>query len=324
MELEELIAQEKTDDNGWFAEFKPYPNEHAARIKAPDGFARFRRQKDKFGEGIHAIFGVTEDNKVELQSIRFDKKKFTVAEAKKWLKEHEYKVLEFEPASEEAQTEFGLLTKDFALTFDEKSLTRNGEFDGHGSVFNILDLQKDIVLPGAFLDTLERHKKEGTTVKMLWQHDAADPIGTWPKIAEDNMGLKVKGRLELEVRQGKEAYVLLKAKALGGMSIGYVTQESEFDEENRIRRLKKVDLWEVSLVTFPANPAARVNRVKDLNIRDLERMLHEKCGLSRKQAVAVAGHGFKGLLPREAKKPDMPALDDIAAAMSRFNKAVKA
>jgi hypothetical protein len=77
----------------------PYPNEHAARLKEPSGYDRFRRENDKFGSGIHAIWGIKSGQAVELQAIRFDSKKFTVAEAKSWLKAHDYKPILFEPAS---------------------------------------------------------------------------------------------------------------------------------------------------------------------------------------------------------------------------------
>jgi len=82
---------------------KPYPNEHAARMKSPDGYKRMRRQNDKFGPGIHAIFGVTDEDKTELQAVRFDREKFTAAEAKAWLKEHDMKPTGFEPAAEKAE-----------------------------------------------------------------------------------------------------------------------------------------------------------------------------------------------------------------------------
>jgi len=82
----------------------PYPNEHAGRINDPGKYERIRRENDKFGEGIHAIWGITKnggEEKTELQSLRFDKKKFSPDEAKKWLKEHDYPTGSFEPAQNE-------------------------------------------------------------------------------------------------------------------------------------------------------------------------------------------------------------------------------
>jgi hypothetical protein len=81
----------------------PYPTEHSARLKDPSRYERFRRENDKFGPGIHAVWGITADGKAELQAIRFDVAKFSVAEAKAWLKEHGHKPILFEPASEKAE-----------------------------------------------------------------------------------------------------------------------------------------------------------------------------------------------------------------------------
>ena len=97
--LGELVRW-KIDDQ-W--EEKPYPNEHACRLEDPDKYVRIRRENDKFGDGIHAIWGIQEDKPVELQAIRFDKNKYTVSEAKKWLKDHDYKCKLFEPASEKCK-----------------------------------------------------------------------------------------------------------------------------------------------------------------------------------------------------------------------------
>jgi len=83
----------------------PYKGEHAARLKDPRRYETFRRENDKFGAGVHAIWGITEDGKAELQAIRFDAKKFSVAEAKKWLEEHDHKPILFEPAKREAKAE---------------------------------------------------------------------------------------------------------------------------------------------------------------------------------------------------------------------------
>jgi hypothetical protein len=96
----------------WFPPFgKPYPSEHAARIADPKKYPKMRRQNNKFGAGIHVIFGVTDDGKTEVQAIRFDKDKFTEEAAKKWLEAHDYKPIEFEPAKKEGKEVDGLQTK---------------------------------------------------------------------------------------------------------------------------------------------------------------------------------------------------------------------
>ena len=78
----------------------PFPNEHAARLKDPDRYVRFRREVDKFGPGIDAIWGIPRGGKVELQAVRFDAKRYAVAEAKAWLKDNNMRPILFEPASE--------------------------------------------------------------------------------------------------------------------------------------------------------------------------------------------------------------------------------
>ena len=127
---------------------------------------------------------------------------------------------------------------------------------------------------------------------MLWQHNSDEPIGVWVVLAEDEKGLYVEGQLLINgVARAKEAYELLVAKAISGMSIGYVPVVWEWqkkeDSRNEIRLLKEVDLWEISLVTFPANTEARVGDVKDLNtLRDIEGFLRD-AGCSRNEAKGI-------------------------------------
>jgi hypothetical protein len=143
-----------------------------------------------------------------------------------------------------------------------KALAPDGSFEGYGSVFNIVDSQADVVAPGAFRRTLAEHRRAGTMPAMLWQHDAREPIGVWESIGEDATGLRVRGRLVLETRRGGEAYALMKAGAITGLSIGYVAVESARDERRGVRTLLDVNLLEVSPVTFPAQSAARISRIK--------------------------------------------------------------
>ncbi|RZJ02240.1 MAG: HK97 family phage prohead protease [Rubrivivax sp.] len=107
------------------------------------------------------------------------------------------------------------------------------------------------------------------------------------------MGLHVKGRLALKTARGAEAHELLRMKALSGLSIGFITREDSYDKVAGIRTLKKVDLWEVSLVTFPANDAARISAVKTIetieSLADAESYLRDAGGLSRAQATALVG-----------------------------------
>lgn len=170
-----------------------------------------------------------------------------------------------------------------------KAVGDDGTFEGYGSVFNITDFGGDVVLPGAFADTLAAQKAAGRMPAMLWQHRQAEPIGIYTDMSEDSVGLKVKGQLALKTARGSEAYELLKMGALSGMSIGYKSRDDSYDRVTGVRSLKKVDLYELSLVTFPMNDASRVSSVKTIEtlitLRDAEDYLRES-GLSRAAAVA--------------------------------------
>jgi uncharacterized protein len=128
---------------------------------------------------------------------------------------------------------------------------------GYASIFGERDQGGDIVMPGAYSASLERMKAAGGRVRMLWQHDAAQPIGVWDEVREDTRGLWVKGRLLTEVARGREAAALMDAGAVDGLSIGYRTVRAE-KLPGGGRKLLELELWEVSLVTFPMLSLARV------------------------------------------------------------------
>lgn len=154
-----------------------------------------------------------------------------------------------------------LETKRATTPLARPSLT--GEFEGYASLFGIPDLGRDMVMPGAFRDSLKKRGASG--IKMLWSHEAAQPIGTWTLVDEDARGLKVKGRLNLAVARAREIYALMRDGAVDGLSIGYRTERAVTDKLSGIRRLYKLDLWEISVVTFPMLPQARVSSVKRRN-----------------------------------------------------------
>ncbi|MBV0891931.1 HK97 family phage prohead protease [Paracoccus sp. Z118] len=131
--------------------------------------------------------------------------------------------------------------------------------EGYASLFGVADQGGDVVMPGAYAASLARLAAQGGKVRMLWQHDPLRPIGVWEEIREDGRGLWVRGRLLAEVAQAREAAALVEAGAIDGLSIGYRTVRAERDAEGR-RRLAEVELWEVSLVTFPMLPEAKVGR----------------------------------------------------------------
>jgi HK97 family phage prohead protease len=153
-------------------------------------------------------------------------------------------------------------TKQLNCPLSLKSMAEDGFFSGYASVFNVIDSQFDCIAPGAFSKTLREHTY-GKGIKLLWQHHADEPIGAFTTIREDENGLYVEGYLLLDVQRGKEAYALLKSGALEGLSIGYSAVKYHFDEQRGVRILTEVNLWEISLVTFPANPEAGVTFVKE-------------------------------------------------------------
>ncbi len=146
---------------------------------------------------------------------------------------------------------------DFNLTL--KSIDSSGTFAGYASVFNVVDNQRDIIMRGAFSQTLKGRVGD---IKLLWQHQQDEPIGIFTRIFEDTLGLYVEAKLLLTVQRAQEAYALLKAGALSGLSIGYSPLRYSTDPKSGIRSIAEVELWEISLVTFPANAAATVTVVK--------------------------------------------------------------
>lgn len=178
-----------------------------------------------------------------------------------------------------------------AVSFElKKEPDADGLFEGYASTFGNVDNGMDVVARGAFQKSLGARK-----VRMLWQHDMTQPIGVWDSIEETERGLYVKGRIAKDVQRGREAMALMRMGALDSMSIGFVTKQASQEGNGSIRRLDEVDLFEISLVTFPMNEKATVVDVKSLTTeREFERFLRD-AGYSRKEATAIALHGFKGL-----------------------------
>ena len=210
-------------------------------------------------------------------------------------------------------------------SFDIKELGANGAFEGYASVFNALDNVKDKVAKGAFKQTLESHRKQGRLPAMLWQHDTREPIGVWREMFEDAKGLYVKGELFInEIPRAKQAYKLLKENALSGLSIGFKAIESELSPKTGERILTKIDLLEVSMVTFPALDSARISSVKSAlavgalpHEREFEAFLRD-AGFSRKQAKGLISNGYKSLTQRDAGNSGedaVAAIKNLAATL---------
>jgi HK97 family phage prohead protease len=117
-----------------------------------------------------------------------------------------------------------------------------------------------MVMPGAFGGSLRRRGARG--VKLLYQHDPTEPIGVWTKVVEDGRGLFVQGKLLGDVGRAREVLSLMRAGAIDGLSIGYHVVRAQSDKKTGLRRLMEVDLWEISVVTFPMLPEARISAVK--------------------------------------------------------------
>lgn len=181
----------------------------------------------------------------------------------------------------------GREVRSFALQI--KATGEDGTVEGYGSVFGVRDNYDDVIAKGAFVQSLKDHKASGTMPAMLWQHDADKPIGVWTEMVEDEKGLRIKGQLAMETVKGKEAHALLKMGALNGLSIGFMSKQWAYDRETEVRTLTEIDLWEVSLVTFPANEKARVTNVKSADEmatpKDAEKALRD-VGFSKSDATA--------------------------------------
>jgi hypothetical protein len=150
-----------------------------------------------------------------------------------------------------------------APVLEIKSLKENGEFEGYGSTFGgEPDAYGDVIAPGAYTESLARHKAKGTMPKLFWQHNSDEPIGKWLDANEDNHGLLMQGKLNMDVQRGREAYALLKAGDIDGLSIGYRIKEYSVDTESGVWTLEKLDLVEVSIVSVGANENAVVQSVK--------------------------------------------------------------
>lgn len=209
--------------------------------------------------------------------------------------------------------------------FHLKEISSKGEFSGYGSVFDVLDSYRDVVKPGAFIASLGKWAQTETLPPCLWQHDSRSPIGPFNVMREDAKGLYVEGQMLIDdVQKAREAYALTKAKAISGMSIGYDVPSDgyDYDGKTNVTNLIKIDLWEVSIVTFPANTEARVDNVKHLlaggelpTLAQFEELLRD-AGFNRNRAKAIASHGLKYLLDeRDANEGalDTASIDEIAA-----------
>jgi HK97 family phage prohead protease len=169
------------------------------------------------------------------------------------------------------------------------------------------DLYNDVIARSAYSATIAEHKSSGVALPLLWAHDLAKPVGRCLDLWDDERGLFVKAQLNLETSSGKDAFAHLQAKDVTGLSIGFRVPEGGYRyQKDGTRLILAVDLVEISVVTVPAARRARVTEVKSVedlkDQRDLERLLHEDAGLSRRAAKAVAARGWGGISGEDEKR----------------------
>jgi HK97 family phage prohead protease len=169
-----------------------------------------------------------------------------------------------------------------------KGVSGDGTFSGYASLFGEVDLGRDAIERGAFAGSIDKRGAGG--VRMLFQHDPAEVIGRWTVLREDERGLYVEGKLATDVERAREVLALMKAGALDGLSIGFRAVKTRADRKAGVRRILEADLWEISVVTFPMLPTARVSNVKHRRFyRDRET---ELVRLMRRAARKMASHHF--------------------------------
>lgn len=188
-----------------------------------------------------------------------------------------------------------------------EDVSGDGSFSGYASLFGAVDLGRDMIEPGAFAASLRR--RGAADVRMLYQHDPDQPIGRWLSIREDSHGLHVEGKLSLGVARAREVHELMKSGALDGLSIGFQTLRARNEAKSGVRRILSADLWEISVVTFPMQPGARVTAVKSAigvppTKRELERRLTRDAGLTRRQARGLIARGHDALSDRRDAAPE--------------------
>lgn len=198
-----------------------------------------------------------------------------------------------------------------------------GTVHGYASVFGLIDRGGDIVMPGAFKSSLAEWKRKKASPPMLWQHNPNEPIGLWPELVEDEKGLKAKGEMILDVPQAATVAALVRRGAVKGLSIGFRTIDFDVDRATGARRLKKVDLWEVSLVTFPMLPEARVTSVKSEFDPGLWERAFRDEGLSNREAKLATSVARKMAL-RDGGRTEPASRDGAADVLMALRKATEA
>lgn len=203
----------------------------------------------------------------------------------------------------------------------DKDGVKTGLISGYGSIFGNEDSYGEIVAKGAFVKSLNSNQK----IKMLWQHNADMPIGNWANLKEDDIGLKGDAVLPLDIVSINEKYQMAKAGLVDGLSIGYMIRKNGYEQlDNGTFLLKDLDLREISLVTFPANPLALISNVKNFQFSafSLQTELREK-GFTKKQAIDAVIKAFNGEPLNEKKEDDLAILKSINTLAEAFRRGFK-
>lgn len=206
-----------------------------------------------------------------------------------------------------------------------------GSFEGYGAVFNNRDLGGDVIDPGAFAKSLSMRDMNGSGApRCLYNHEPG-AVGVWDHVSEDKTGLIVKGRIAVNTTKGRDVYELARVGAIKGLSIGYRVPPngSRYETINgqKTRRLKQVDLAEISLVDEPMNPQAKLNFIKSAQgflseiktPREFEAALKEHFGFSNSMARAICERGFKTAAAEEEAK----AVESLSAFEKMLREATK-
>lgn len=202
-----------------------------------------------------------------------------------------------------------MIQKTIQAPLSLKSISETGEFTGYGSVFDVVDHHNDQIKPGAFAKSLKKHSDKGTLPALLWQHRHDKPIGKFTKMSEDQHGLYLEGKLLVnDDPLAKTAYAHLKNESVRGLSIGGRIVDEDRQKDG-VYFLNEFDLWEVSVVTFAANPEAKIQQVK--TIRELENTLRDVMGFSRKEAKRMASAAWPTVADRDDQAEVLDALKNV-------------
>lgn len=207
-----------------------------------------------------------------------------------------------------------------------KSITPAGEFEAVAWRYGVIDRQGESIEPGAFAESLENIKKHGVSIPVLMEHNTRQPVGSVLSFEDGPEELVIKGRLAMGLDRAKEAHELLKAGALG-VSLGFLHSQPDSALIDGVRTFKKADIFEVSLTTTPANPAAQVRTVKSFadceSIRDFELLVRDALKLSRRQSKKLASVGYAALVGCDAQS-ESDTREILSALKSATNQIIKA